>query len=66
MNRSIVKRVAWLAGGAAAGFGWYYFVGCVGGTCPISSNPYISTAYGALVGGLASGSFSWPGKTKRD
>jgi len=50
-------RVAWVLGGAAAGFAWYYYVGCATGTCPISSNPYISTAYGAVVGLLASGGF---------
>ena len=32
------------------GFAYYYFVGCASGTCPITSNPYVSTAYGALVG----------------
>jgi len=58
MNRGrYLGRVAWVLGGAAAGFGWYHFVGCASGTCPISSNPYISTAYGAVVGVLASGGF---------
>lgn len=46
------KLIAWIAGGGAAGFAWYYFVGCATGTCPITSNPYISTGYGALMGGL--------------
>jgi len=40
--------VAVLGGGA--GFAYYWFVGCVTGTCPITSNPYITTAYGALIG----------------
>ncbi len=46
----VARRV--LAGvlGAAGGFAYYYFVGCASGTCPITSNPLISTAYGALVG----------------
>ena len=39
-------------GGAALGFAYYYFIGCRTGTCAISSNPYISTAYGALVGAI--------------
>lgn len=46
------KRTLAILGGAAVGFGYYYFIGCAGGACPITSNPYISTAYGALVGGL--------------
>jgi hypothetical protein len=38
--------------GAMGGFAYYYFVGCASGTCPITSNPYISIAYGALLGYL--------------
>ena len=38
--------------GAAAGYGYYYFVGCSSGHCPITSNPWISTAYGAVFGYL--------------
>ncbi len=38
--------------GAAAGFAYYYFIGCTSGTCPITSNPYISIIYGALLGYL--------------
>jgi hypothetical protein len=42
--------------GAAAGFAYYHFIGCASGTCPITSNPYISTGYGAVLGlVLASG-----------
>jgi len=40
--------------GAIGGFAYYYFVGCVSGTCAITSNPYISTAYGAVFGLLVS------------
>lgn len=36
--------------GGAAGFAYYAFIGCAGGACPISSNPYLSTAYGAAIG----------------
>jgi len=38
--------------GAALGFGYYKFVGCRTGTCPITSNPWISTLYGAMMGSL--------------
>ncbi len=40
--------------GALLGFGWYKFVGCSTGACPITSNPIISTLYGAFVGFLLS------------
>ena len=39
-----------ILGGAAAGFLYYRFVGCVNGTCPISGNPLISTLYGGTIG----------------
>lgn len=36
--------------GAALGFGYYYFIGCGTGSCPITSNWHISTVYGAAIG----------------
>ncbi len=38
--------------GAIAGYGYYYYIGCYSGTCPITSNPYNTIAYGALLGGV--------------
>lgn len=47
-------RYLWKAGvvvlGALLGYGYYYYVGCRTGTCPITSNPWISTGYGAFFG----------------
>jgi xanthine/uracil permease len=43
--------------GAIAGYAYYYFVGCASGTCPISSKPLNSTAYGAMMGALLFNSF---------
>lgn len=42
-------------GGGALGYAYYRFIGCASGTCPITSNPYISTIYGAMMGYLVSG-----------
>lgn len=50
-----IRLGLFLLGGALAGFGWQRRVGCRTGTCPITSNPFISTAYGALLGYLAAG-----------
>ncbi|UCE04324.1 MAG: hypothetical protein JSW07_11875 [bacterium] len=36
--------------GALSGYAYYYYVGCRTGTCPISSNPWISAGYGAFFG----------------
>lgn len=40
--------------GAIAGYSYYYFIGCTTGACPITSNPYISSGYGLVVGLLLS------------
>ncbi|TAK53432.1 MAG: hypothetical protein EPO24_14320 [Bacteroidetes bacterium] len=44
--------------GGALGYAYYYFIGCVSGTCPITSNPWVSTIYGAVMGLLLSQSFT--------
>ncbi|OQX83135.1 hypothetical protein B6D60_10980 [candidate division KSB1 bacterium 4484_87] len=44
------KRISIIAIGAVLGFAYYKFIGCRSGVCPITSNPFISTAYGALIG----------------
>ena len=38
-----LKYAVGLVLGGLVGYLYYYFVGCATGTCPISSNPYIST-----------------------
>lgn len=51
INKNILKIIG-VSIGAAGGFLYYQFVGCQSGTCPITSNPYISIAYGGLLGYL--------------
>lgn len=41
--------------GGISGYLYYYFVGCSTGTCAISSNPYNSTLYFSILGGLLMG-----------
>lgn len=38
--------------GAIAGYLYYTNIGCVSGTCAITSKPLNSTLYGSLMGGL--------------
>ena len=38
--------------GSVAGLLYWKSIGCESGSCPISSSPYISTLYGAILGGL--------------
>jgi len=40
-----------LAGGGL-GFAYYRLIGCKSGTCPLTSNRYSSTIYGAVIGWL--------------
>jgi hypothetical protein len=46
------KRILPVILGSAGGYAYYYFIGCVSGACPITSNPYISTIYGGIIGAL--------------
>lgn len=40
--------------GGLLGFAYYKLVGCSTGSCPITSSPYSSTLYGAVMGLLVS------------
>ncbi|MDD2294510.1 MAG: DUF6132 family protein [Eubacteriales bacterium] len=51
--------------GAVGGYLFYRFVGCASGTCAITSNPYISTIYGGVIGALL-GSTIAPMKRETD
>ncbi len=35
--------------GAGAGYACYHYIGCITGTCPIQTNPYLSTLFGAVI-----------------
>lgn len=41
--------------GAVLGYAYYRYIGCATGTCPITSNPWISTIYGAVLGYMIAG-----------
>lgn len=43
--------------GSVGGYLYYTFIGCNSGTCPITSNPYISILYGTLIGYLIADMF---------
>ena len=43
--------------GGIAGYLYYHYVGCITGTCAITSRPMNSSAYGALMGWLLAGVF---------
>jgi hypothetical protein len=51
--------------GAIAGFLYWKYVGCLTGTCAITSNPIRSTVYFGVVGALVSGLFKKDKKHKQ-
>ena len=51
IKKNHLKIIGILVGGAG-GFAYYHFVGCASGTCPITSNPYMTTIWGAVMGYL--------------
>lgn len=54
--KSILKKyrltLIGLAAGAIGGYLYWLYVGCVNGTCTITSSPLYSSLWGAAIGGL--------------
>ncbi|MDX9758194.1 MAG: DUF6132 family protein [Bacteroidota bacterium] len=47
---AIIKKLLPVFLGVAAGYAYWYFIGCNSGSCPITSNWYTSVIYGGIVG----------------
>lgn len=47
---AIIKKIFPITLGCAAGYAWWYFIGCASGSCPITSHWYTTVAYGGMVG----------------
>lgn len=63
----IKKHVLTLIGAGAGfigGFLYWKFIGCSSGSCPITGNPFISTLWGGMIGGLLFNMFEK--KNKKD
>ena len=52
----ILRIVIGLVVGGGLGFAYYKLIGCSSGACPLTSNPFISTLYGSIVGALVASS----------
>jgi len=55
--RMLTKIILGAVAGGTLGFGCYKLVGCPTGGCPLTSNPWLSTAYGMAAGAPISRSF---------
>jgi hypothetical protein len=65
LARTAIRRGVPVLLGAAGGFAYYYFIGCTSGACPITSNPWISTAYGGVIGFVAAGGLRRTGESQK-
>ena len=65
-----MKRIYTITGlgiilGAIGGYLYYHQIGCVSGSCAITSNPLNSTLYGMIMGGLLFNLFVTAKKEKK-
>lgn len=51
-KKNIIITCLGVVVGLIAGYAYYHYVGCMSGTCAITSKPVNSTLYGGLMGGL--------------
>lgn len=52
LTKNRIKNIIGITIGALGGYLYYYFIGCTSGTCAITSNPYMSILWGAVLGYL--------------
>ena len=55
-KKAIIITLIGVLIGAILGYLYYRYVGCITGTCVITSKPLNATLYGALTGGLLTNS----------
>jgi len=48
----IARVVIGVIVGGVLGYAAYRFIGCSTGACPLTSNPWISTIYGMVLGAV--------------
>ena len=56
LSRSPLRALLAAGAGAAGMAAYAHFIGCRTGTCPLTSNVWIASLYGAVVGTLV----GWP------
>ena len=56
--KSSVPEIIGLVLGAVGGFVYFKTVGCSTGSCPITSNPWLTIIWGSLIGYLTGSIFN--------
>jgi hypothetical protein len=46
----VIHNVLYAGLGGGIGYAYYRLIGCRSGLCPLTSNPIISAAFGAILG----------------
>jgi hypothetical protein len=52
ISKKLILLSVGIALGAIGGYLYFHYIGCISGTCMITSRPLPSTLYGAMMGGL--------------
>jgi hypothetical protein len=52
MKKRWIMLSTGMAVGGLCGFLYWYYIGCISGTCAITSSPLNSTLYGGVMGAL--------------
>lgn len=52
LHTKLYRIILGVVAGGVVGFLYWYFIGCTGGTCPLTSSPYKTVAMFALLGGM--------------
>ena len=52
LNNKLYRILLGILSGALVGLLYWNFIGCNGGSCPLTSNPYQTTLFGGLIGGV--------------
>ncbi len=53
----VAKILIGVVVGGALGYANYRLIGCRTGACPLTGNPWVSTLYGMVVGGMIGSAF---------
>lgn len=51
-SKNTIKNLIGMLVGAIGGYLYYHFIGCNSGGCAITSNPYMTVLWGAILGYL--------------